>query len=81
MNLNVEISALLQQYSFIPVCDIKLPEDSMLFKKNLINFHHFFLIRDIYIGSNYSVNLTKALYAEISELSRKGINCLVCSKT
>ena len=78
INPDVEPNALLQQYSFIPVCGKTQLEDNLPFESNNITFQHFFSIRiDSYGSRNsiqFSVKPTKAMYAELSGLSKKAID-------
>src|SRR6185437_12884122 len=78
LNTNIQPDDLLQQYPPIPVCGTRLEEseNSIEFEKsnNNNNFHHLFSIR---IDSHYSQtteNSTKAMYAELFGLSKKGID-------
>ncbi|CAB4490448.1 unnamed protein product [Rhizophagus irregularis] len=81
INPDVEPNDLLQQYSFIPVCDKIQSEDNIPFK-NPITFQHFFSIRIDSHGSQPSqpaVNSPKAMYAELAGLSKKAIDCALKS--
>ncbi|CAB4395984.1 unnamed protein product [Rhizophagus irregularis] len=80
-NPDVEPNDLLQQYSFIPVCDKIQSEDNIPFK-NPITFQHFFSIRIDSCGTQPSqsvVNSPKAMYAELAGLSKKAIDCALKS--
>ena len=80
LNPDIEPDDLLQQYSFIPVCDKTQSEDNIQFK-NHITFQHFFSIRVDSYGSQSSQSSVnpppKALYAELSGLSKKAINSAI----
>lgn len=81
INPDVEPNDLLQQYSFIPVCNKIQSEDNIPFK-NPITFQYFFLIRIDSYGSQTSqstVNSPKAMYAELARLSKKAIDCAIKS--
>ncbi|CAB4444471.1 unnamed protein product [Rhizophagus irregularis] len=81
INPDVEPNDLLQQYTFIPVCDKIQSEDNIPFK-NPITFQHFFSIRIDSHGSQPSqpaVNSPKAMYAELAGLSKKAIDCALKS--
>ncbi|GBC12076.2 hypothetical protein GLOIN_2v1472430 [Rhizophagus irregularis DAOM 181602=DAOM 197198] len=81
INPDVEPNDLLQQYSFIPVCDKIQSEDNIPFK-NPITFQHFFSIQIDSHGSQPSqpaVNSPKAMYAELAGLSKKAIDCALKS--
>jgi len=82
LNPDVEPNDILQQYSFIPVCDKIQLEDNIPF----ITFRHFFSIWIDSYGSpslyssqssQSSVRSPKAIYAELSGLSKKAIDCAI----
>ncbi|PKK62649.1 hypothetical protein RhiirC2_855528 [Rhizophagus irregularis] len=79
------LSYFLQQYSFIPVCDKIQLEDNIPFE-NHITFQHFFSIWIDSYGSpslyssqssQSSVRSPKAIYAKLSGLSKKAIDCAI----
>jgi len=80
LNPDIEPDDLLQQYSFIPVCDKTQSKDIIPFE-NHITFQHFFSIRIDSYGSQSSqssVKLSpKAMYAELSGLSKAAINSAI----
>ena len=81
INPDVEPNDLLQQYSFIPVCDKIQSKDNIPFE-NPITFQHFFSIRIDSCGtqpSQSAVNSPKAMYAELAGLSKKAIDCALKS--
>lgn len=81
INPDVEPNDLLQQYSFIPVCDKIQSEDNVPYE-NPITFQHFFSIRIDSCGtqpSQSAVNSPKAMYAELAGLSKKAIDCALKS--
>jgi hypothetical protein len=76
LNPDVEPNELLQQHSFIPVCSKTQSKDDIPFE-NPITFQHFFSIRIDSYGSQPSqspVRSPKAMYAELSGLSKKAID-------
>uniref|UniRef100_U9TAX6 SWIM-type domain-containing protein n=1 Tax=Rhizophagus irregularis (strain DAOM 181602 / DAOM 197198 / MUCL 43194) TaxID=747089 RepID=U9TAX6_RHIID len=78
LNPDVELSDLLQQYPFIPICDKTQSEDDIPFQSHA-TFQHFFSIRIDSYGpqSSQSSQLpvkSKAIYAELSGLSKKAID-------
>ena len=82
LNPNVTPNVLFQRYSFIPVCDKTQLEDIPF--KNQVTFQHFCSIRiDSYgFQSSHSqsfVRSPKVIYAELSGLSKKAIDCAIRS--
>ncbi|PKY14068.1 hypothetical protein RhiirB3_502008 [Rhizophagus irregularis] len=78
LNPDVELSDLLQQYPFIPICDKTQSEDDIPFQSHA-TFQHFFSIQIDSYGSQSSQSSqlpvkSKAIYAELSELSKKAID-------
>ena len=81
INPDVEPKDLLDQYSFIPVCNKIQSEDNIPFG-NPITFQHFFSIRIGSCGTQSSqsaVNSPKAMYAQLAGLSKKAIDCALKS--
>jgi len=73
LDTNIQPNNLLQQYPSIPVCGTTQEEN--LETEKSINFQHFFLFRVDSHGSQPAVTSSKAIYAELFELSKKGIDC------
>lgn len=73
LDTNIQPNNLLQQHPPIPVCGTT-QEESVEMKKS-INFQHFFLFRVDSHGSQPAVKSSKAIYAELFGLSKKGIDC------
>jgi len=83
LNPNTEMNDLLQQYSLIPVCDKIQLEDNIPFRSH-ITFQHFFSIRTDSHGSQSSqsfVKSSKAMFAQLSELSKKAIDYAIKTDT
>lgn len=74
LNPDVEPNALLQQYSSIPVCDSTQSEDNNIPFESHVTFQHFFSNQVNSHGSQLSVKSSKAMYAELSGLSKKAID-------
>src|SRR2546421_329199 len=77
LNPSIEINELLQQYSSVSICEIKLPEDDSTTLSKVVNFQHYFAIRNNSLGSYCLTKSTKAVYGELSGLSRKVIDCAI----
>jgi len=83
LNSDIEPNNLLQRYPFIPVCDKIQLEDNIPFGSN-ITFQHFFSIRTDSHGSQSSqsfVKSSKAMYAQLSGLSKKAIDYAIKTDT
>ena len=84
LDFNIELNDLLQQYSFIPVCDKIQLENNIPFGSHTITFQHFFSIHINAYGSQSlqpSVRSSKAIYAKLSELSKKAIDLAIRTDT
>jgi len=66
----------LSQYPPIPVCGTQI--DHRIEMEKSITFQHFFSFRDSH-GSHSAINSTKAIYAELSGLSKKATDCAIKS--
>ena len=76
LNPDIELNDLLQQYSFIPICDKIQLEDNIPFGSH-ITFQHFFSVRTDSFGSQSPqsfVRSPKVMYAELSGFSKKAID-------
>ena len=73
MDTNIQPNNLLQQHPSIPVCDTTKDENIELEKS--INFQHFFIFQVNSHASPPAVKSSKAIYAELFGLSKKGIDC------
>ena len=73
MDTKIHLDDLLQQHPSIPVCGTMQEENAETEKS--INFQHFFLFRADLHGFQPAVKSSKAIYAELFGLSKKGIDC------
>ena len=76
LNPDIEPNKLLQRNSSVPVCETNIPGD-LLFEKS-INFQHVFSIQNNSLGSYQSAKPAKVVYVELSGLSRKVIDWVIC---
>ncbi|PKY35112.1 hypothetical protein RhiirB3_395996, partial [Rhizophagus irregularis] len=67
----------LSQYPPIPVCGTQI--DNRIEMEKSITFQHFFSFRVDSHGSHSAINSTKAIYAELSGLSKKATDCAIKS--
>ncbi|CAB4483511.1 unnamed protein product [Rhizophagus irregularis] len=67
----------LSQYPPIPVCSTQI--DNKIEMEKSITFQHFFSFRVDSHGSHSAINSTKAIYAELSGLSKKATDCTIKS--
>jgi hypothetical protein len=72
LDTNIQPKDLLQQFPSNPVCGVA--EDGIGMGKS-INFQHFFSFRIDSRDSQPAAKSSKAIYAELSGLSKKGIDC------
>jgi len=75
LDTNIHPNDLLQQHPSIPVCGITQENVENVETEKSINFQHFFLFRVDSYGSQLPVKSSKAIYAELFGLSKKGIDC------
>jgi len=74
LDTNIQPNDLLQQYPSIPIYGIT-QEENVIETEKSINFQHFFLFRVNSHSFQPAVKSNKAIYAELSGLSKKGIDC------
>ena len=75
LDTNIQPSDLLQQLPSIPVCGITQGENVIVETEKSVNFQHFFSLQVDSHGSQQTVKSSKATYAELFGLSKKGIDC------
>ncbi|CAB4385824.1 unnamed protein product [Rhizophagus irregularis] len=75
LDTNIHPNDLLQQHPSIPVCGITQENVENVETEKSINFQHFFLFRVDSHGSQLPVKSSKAIYAELFGLLKKGIDC------
>src|SRR5205823_2501511 len=73
LDTNIQPNDLLQQHPSIPVCSTTKDKNIELEKS--INFQHFFIFQVDSHAFSPAVKSSKAIYAELFELSKKGIDC------
>jgi hypothetical protein len=74
LDTNIQPKDLLQQHPPIPICGTT-GEENVIESEKCINFQHFFLFQVDSHGSRPAVKSSKAIYAELFGLSKKGIDC------
>ena len=73
MDTSIQPNDLLKQHPSIPVCGTTQDENAIEIGKS-INFQHFLLFRTDSHDSQSAVKSSKAIYAELIGLSKKGID-------